>query len=176
MFSKIRPTHAEIEASVAGDDIVRDVDVVMDRAFTLPQEPAQVWPWFEQLGKNRSGWYLPRWVETLIPKKSRALRSIEPTLQDLTVGKIIDDWGGRDATFEVAILEPPHTVVYTSRRGNVLVTWAITLRPQGTEYTRVHLRLRLAPIKHRLLAEAAGGFVDALTIAGLAAGLRERLT
>jgi hypothetical protein len=33
-------------------------DVVMDRAFTLPAAPAQVWPWFNQLGKNRAGWYM----------------------------------------------------------------------------------------------------------------------
>ena len=41
--------------------------------------------------------------------------------------------------------------------------------------TRVHLRLRLAPVKHRRIAEVGGGLFDALTIAGMAAGLRERL-
>jgi hypothetical protein len=39
----------------------------------------------------------------------------------------------------------------------------------------MHLRLRLAPVKHQRLAEYAGGLVDWLTIAGLAAGLRERV-
>ena len=41
--------------------------------------------------------------------------------------------------------------------------------------TRVHLRLRLAPVKHERIAEVGGGLFDALTIAGMAAGLRERL-
>jgi len=39
----------------------------------------------------------------------------------------------------------------------------------------MHLRLRLAPVKHRWLAEYGGGLVDLLTISGLAAGLRERV-
>ncbi len=41
--------------------------------------------------------------------------------------------------------------------------------------TRVHLRLRLAGPGHRRLVEIGGGLLDLLTIAGLAAGLRERL-
>ena len=41
--------------------------------------------------------------------------------------------------------------------------------------TRVHLRLRLAPVRHQRIAEVGGGLFDALTIAGMAAGLRERL-
>jgi hypothetical protein len=45
----------------------------------------------------------------------------------------------------------------------------------GAEHTRVHFRLRLAPVRRKWLAETAGGFIDLLTIAGLAAGLKERL-
>jgi hypothetical protein len=39
----------------------------------------------------------------------------------------------------------------------------------------VHLRLRLGPVRRVRLATHVGGAFDALTIAGLAAGLRERL-
>jgi hypothetical protein len=39
----------------------------------------------------------------------------------------------------------------------------------------VHLRLRLGPVRRPWLARTAGEFIDALTIAGLAAGLKERL-
>jgi hypothetical protein len=58
------------------------------------------------------------------------------------------------------------------------VTWSITLRPApvlGRPGARVHLRLRLGPVRRRWLARTAGEFVDALTIAAMAAGLRERL-
>jgi hypothetical protein len=39
----------------------------------------------------------------------------------------------------------------------------------------VHLRLRLGPVQRKRLAEIGGGALDRLTIAGLAAGLRERV-
>jgi hypothetical protein len=60
------------------------------------------------------------------------------------------------------------------------MTWALTLSPVPAgagagEHTRVHLRLRLKPVRRRWLARSAGGFVDLITIAGLAAGLTERL-
>jgi hypothetical protein len=148
----------------------------MDRAFSLPQKPVHAWPWFVQLGKNRAGWYLPRVVEFVLPRKSRALHSIEPSFQDLHVGKIIDDWGGRDAYFEVAILDPPHSLVYKSRRGDMRISWAIILGPEEAGSTRVHLRLRLAGAKRKFLFETFGGLIDALVTLGLAAGLRERLS
>ena len=59
------------------------------------------------------------------------------------------------------------------------VTWSITLRPVpvgGHAGTRVHLRLRLGPVRRPWLARTAGEFIDAPTIAGLAAGLKERLS
>ena len=71
--------------------------------------------------------------------------------------------------------------VYRSIRGQLAMTWAITLSPvpaTGTGaagQTRVHLRLRLKPVRRRWLARTAGGFIDLITIAGLAAGLTERL-
>jgi len=58
----------------------------MDRAFTLDAPVDVVWPWFVQLGKQRSGWYLPRKLERLIPSRRHALRSIEPNLQQLKPG------------------------------------------------------------------------------------------
>lgn len=38
--------------------------------------------------------------------------------------------------------------------------------------TRVFLRLRMAPVRHKLLARTAGELLDALTVAGLAERLR----
>ncbi len=93
--------------------------------------------------------------------------------RELAVGDVIPDWGGRDATFTVADLAPPGTLVHTSARGRVRLSWAITL--SGSTTTRVHLRLRLGGVRRERLARVAGGFFDWLTIVGLAAGLRERL-
>ncbi|WP_310528263.1 SRPBCC family protein, partial [Nocardioides sp.] len=149
-------------------------DVVMDRAFDLPAPPETVWPWLVQLGKRRAGWYLPASVERFVPTSRRALRHVDPALLQHHVGDVIPDWGGARATFTLAEIEEPHVLLYTSRRGRTDLTWCLHVTP--VEHgSRVHLRLRLGPVRRRRLAEVAGGLFDALTIAGLAAGLRERV-
>ncbi|MEO5665133.1 MAG: hypothetical protein ABIR39_17855 [Nocardioides sp.] len=65
-------------------------------------------------------------------------------------------------------------MLYTSRRGRTDLTWCLHVSPHAGG-SRVHLRLRLGPVRRRRLAEVGGGLVDALTVAGLAAGLRERV-
>jgi hypothetical protein len=174
MFQTITPTPAEISLQLPGDEIIPAPDVVMDRAFTLPATPEEVWPWFVQLGKNRAGWYFPNWVERFLLPRRRGLRDIDKSLQDLSVGRIIDDWGGRDGYFEVAQLQPPTILVHKSTRGKLSMSWAIVLRADEIS-TRVLVRLRMAPVRRKFLARMVGGLVDALTILGLAAGLRERL-
>jgi hypothetical protein len=168
-----RATQGEHAASLPGDDLVA-ADVVMDRGFSLGAPPAQVWPWLVQLGKRRAGWYLPAAVERFVPRGRRALRHVDPSLLEHRVGDVIPDWGGAGATFTVAAIEEPGLLLYTSRRGRTDLTWCLHLSSEGAG-TRVHLRLRLGPVRRRRLAAVGGGFVDALTVTGLAAGLRERV-
>jgi hypothetical protein len=179
VFAAVSATPAEVAAARPGDEVVPRADVVMDRGFDLPAPPEQAWPWLVQLGKRRAGWYLPRAVERLVPPSRRAARRVLPQWQRLAVGDVVPDWGGADATFEVLEIAPEQHLVYGSTRGRTRLTWAIVLTPQSTEAhvrgTRVHLRLRLAPVRRVRLAESVGGLVDALTVAGLAAGLAERL-
>lgn len=174
LFARVTPSAAEVAAPRPGDAVVPRADVVMDRAFDLEPSPEVVWPWLVQLGKWRAGWYLPRRVERLVPPSRRALRYVDPQWQDLAVGTVIPDYGGRDETFEVAEIEPTRHLVYTSRRGHSDLSWTLCLRPDG-DGTRVHLRLRLGPVKHVRVADLLGGLFDELTIAGMAAGLAERL-
>ncbi|WP_406829308.1 SRPBCC family protein [Pedococcus sp. KACC 23699] len=169
-----RPTAAERGAALPGDELVAPADVVMDRAFSLPAPPEVVWPWLVQLGKRRAGWYLPAVVEGIVPRSRRGLRRLDAPYLDLAVGDVIPDWGGRDATFTVASLDPAHHLLHTSTRGRTHLTWCLRLTPEG-HGTRLHLRLRMAPVKHRFLAARLGGLVDQLTVMGLAAGLRERV-
>jgi len=178
MFESVDASAEDVARALPGDDLVPRADVVMDRAFDLAATPEAVWPWFVQLGKKRAGWYLPRSVERFVPAPRRALRLIDPSLQDLRVGSVIPDWGGKHETFEVAILEQPHALVHTTQRRHTFGSWAIVLTPydvQTGSATHVQLRLRQAPVKRKRLAGTVGEVFDASTIAGLAAGLRERL-
>ena len=175
-FDAVRPSAGESAAARPGDSLVPSADVVMDRAFTITAPRESVWPWLVQLGKGRAGWYLPRGVERLVPRSRRAARRIEDRWQQLAAGDVIADYGGREATFTVSLIEAPATLVYSSTRGHTNVSWSINLVAAGDgATTRVHLRLRLGPVRHPRIAHAVGGFIDLLTIAGLASGLAERI-
>ena len=52
---------------------------------------------------------------------------------------------------------------------------AFTVPAAAAGSTRADLRLRLGPVRRRWLAATGGELIDVLTIAGLAAGLTERL-
>src|SRR4051794_14789664 len=179
MFSSVSASREDVARPLPGDDLIPNADVVMDRAFALSSPPEAVWPWFLQLGKKRGGWYLPRSVERLLPLSRRGLRHLDPALvAEARVGRVIPDWGGRDATFQLAIVDPPHALVHTTRRGRTEGSWAIVLTPydgQPGVVTYVQLRLRLSPVKRKGLAHTLGEAFDAATVAGLAAGLRERV-
>ncbi len=174
-FAAVRPTNAERTVRLPGDDVVARPDSVMDRAFTLAAPPDVVWPWLVQLGKSRAGWYLPRRVERFVPRGRRATRRVEARWQGLAVGDVVPDWGGARETFEVVTIEPLRTIVYWSQRGATRLTWTIALAAVGDDRTRVHLRLRLAPLKRPWVADTLGELFDALTVAGMVSGLRERL-
>ena len=172
-------TDEEVARALPGDDLVPGAQVVMDRGGSLPAPASQVWPWLVQLGKGRAGWYLTRPVERFIPLRRRALRHLDPRWQDLSVGDRIPDYGVGEPEFEVAVLEPPRTVVFTSvrrtRRGQIQVSWALVLddRPGGA--SRLQLRLRLAGLHRPGLMGVVGGWFDDLTCRAMLAGLRERL-
>ncbi len=192
MFDAINATPDEVACPMAGDDLVPRPDAIMDRAFTVAATPEEVWPWLAQLGKRRAGWYLPRVVERFLPRSRRAARDIRPEFQGLQVGQVIPDYGGPNETFEVAQIDPPKVLVYRSQRGTMAVSWVITLTEgarghptvsgasgPGTTHSkgssRIHLRLRLGPVRHKRLVHTAGELIDLLTVAGMAAGLEERL-
>ena len=165
-----------------GDDVLPHADPVMDRRLVLPAPPATVWPWLEQLGRQRGGWYLPRRVERLLPRGRRALRHVEPRLLGLSVGDRIPDWGPGGPTFEVLEIEPPHHLVHWSERPRrskppMRMTWALVLDPTADGHgTVLRLRLRL-DLGHPAgpLATYGGGGLDALTVGLLGRGLAERL-
>ena len=180
MFASVAATEAEKRVQRPGDDLVDPADVVMDRAFTVPGLPEQVWPWLVQLGKQRAGWYLPARAERFLPRSRRGARTVNPAWLGLRPGDVIPDYGGRHETFEVAAITAPSSLVYRSRRGHTDLTWSLTLepapgppgadppdRPPGR--TRIFLRLRMAPVRHQRLARTAGELVDLLTVAGMAA-------
>lgn len=110
-------TRAELVRSLPGDELVPAATFVADRATVLSAPASAAWPWIVQLGKERAGWYVPARLERLIWKRDkRGLRHIRADLQDLSVGDRVPDWGPGAPQFEVVTLDPPHALVYLSRR------------------------------------------------------------
>ena len=174
-LDQVRPTAAEVDSPMPGDVLIPRPDAVMDRAFTLRAPPEDVWPWLVQLGKGRAGWYMTHRVERFVPRARRASRHVDQRWQHLVVGSVIPDYGGRDETFTVAEIDPPHALVHTSRRGRMEVTWAIAVAPLDPRSSRVRLRLRMGPVRRKWLVAVAGEAIDLVTISWLAGGLRERV-
>lgn len=192
LASRSGVTDVEIARALPGDDLVPDARHVIDRAVTLPAPVAGVWPWLVQLGKERAGWYFPRWMELGIPPGRRGFRHIDSGLLDVSVGERVPDWGPGDPQFEVAVFEPEQAIVYLSLRqksrnwtwpetgdrvpADVLaLSWALVLRPVDAAHCRLHLRLRMRTVREHSPLMALGGLVDWMTVALLFAGLRERL-
>jgi hypothetical protein len=159
-----------------GDDLVPDAPVVMDREAVLPGTAEQLWPWLVQLGKDRAGWYFPRWAERLIPPKGRGIRYLDPALQHHEVGDRIPDYGPGDPELELVEKQAPYVLVYLTERGGLRASWALVAHdaPGGV---RLHLRFRARPGRRWTvpIARSVGGFLDRATVQLLFAGLRERL-
>jgi hypothetical protein len=172
-------TDEEVARVLPGDDLVPGAQVVMDRGGSLPAPASQVWPWLVQLGKSRGGWYLTRPVERFIPPRRRALRHLDARWQRLGVGGRVPDYGAGDPEFEVAVLQPPRILVFTSarrtRRGQIQASWALVLGDRPGGGSRLQLRLRLAGLHRPGLMGVVGGWFDDLTCRAMLAGLRERL-
>jgi hypothetical protein len=188
-------TAADLLAPLPGDELVPRPDFVVDRAMGLPAPPAAVWPWLVQLGKGRAWWYLPAWAERFVwAEDKRGARRIVPELQALAVGDAVPDWGPGDPVFRVAVLDPPHALVYHSlrQRSNqwrwpqpdtprppdcLELSWALVLAPLPGGRARLHVRLRAAGVgRAKPLIELGGGLIDYVTIVLLFCGLGERLT
>jgi hypothetical protein len=163
--------------AAAGDDLLPAANMVFDRRALLDGTPEQIWPWLVQLGKRRAGWYLPARLESLLPARRRALRTLDPELTQLAVGDRIPDYGGGDEWLEVARLSPPHTIVFRSERRGRPFTWALLLTPtRGQTELRLRFRgqIRSRGLRRRAIL-ATGGLFDSVTGQVMVAGLRERV-
>jgi hypothetical protein len=161
-----------------GDDLVADANLVFDRAYLIAAAAEEIWPWLVQLGKRRAGWYLPAWAERFVPPPRRGARLVEERWQTLTVGEQIPDYGGRNATLEVAVLDPPRALVYRAQRGRAVFSWALILDEVAPASTLVQLRfrgrIRSSGWRYRLIAVIGGGF-DRVTSELMLRGLGERV-
>jgi hypothetical protein len=104
-------TDDEVGRAFPGDALVPYPDTQTTMAVTLPAPPEEVWPWLQQMGCNRAGWY--SWDRLDNGGRPSAER-IVPEWQDMKVGQRIDAVPGGSAWFTAAVVEPPQTLVLRS--------------------------------------------------------------
>jgi hypothetical protein len=141
-------TDEERGATLAGDDLLPNPDLVATRAITVQPPAAQVWPWIAQLGQGRGGFYSYDALENLVGCDIHSADRVVPQWQDLKVGdqvKLHPEVG-----LGVAVMERGRTLVL---RGGVPMgaapppydfTWAFVVREQPDGTTRLLVRERYA--------------------------------
>jgi hypothetical protein len=148
-------TTSEAEASLPGDDLLPEPDIVATRAIGISAPADHVWPWLIQMGPGRAGAYTYDWIENLLGLNMHSADVIIPALQELSTG---DTWqlGSRGPVLYVARLEPKRALVVRSDDGNWV--WAFALE-QGPATTRLISRNRIATPGSRWLQRAFARYV-----------------
>lgn len=175
-------TQTQVMEALPGDELITDPWITIDRAATLPVTAAVAWPWVQQLGKDRGGWYAPLWLENALDK--HAASSTLPQFQNLKAGDMIPDWGG--GSLEVLALQKDAYIVYGSIHPSAATTtaqpygfiWSLVLENDTASTTSFHLRLRLAKptgTTARFVPPSLPGMIDYFTDVVLFEGLKERL-
>jgi hypothetical protein len=149
-------THEEAARDFPGDELIPDADGSSTMATTLPAPREAVWPWLQQMGCDRGGWY--SW-DRLDNGGHPSAQRIVPDWQHLEPGRRLDSLPSGDAWFTVAVVEPERTLVLRSQttlpsgrpfdgsaepppRAYVDSIWGFHLRPQTGGRTRLIVRTR----------------------------------
>ena len=150
-------TPDEERRHLPGDELVPDPMWAATRAITIDAPAAEVWPWVEQLGYGRGGWY--GWNP--LERGDTGADSLLAGLAPLKVGDVLLDGPGCDETrgaWTVRTAEPPSTLsLYTLRdpttgrelspdsrpRHFIDCGWTFVLLPDGPTRTRLVVRTRV---------------------------------
>jgi len=129
----------EVDATLPGDELLPEPDVITTRAIHVEVPPARIWPWLVQMGPGRAGAYTYDWIENLAGLNMHSAHESLPQFQDLDVG---DGWrlGSKGPVLRVASFEPETSLVLRSDDGNWV--WAFALASDATG-TRLVSRNRI---------------------------------
>lgn len=131
----------EVDASLAGDDVIPHPMIETTHAITIDAPPSAVWPWLIQggyRGAGRAGWYSDSWFNWLVetgylrittPPESMheqpgvaSTNEILPAFQHTAVGDIVPDGPPGSAQFEVRVVDPERAwVLYSDTHIKYLV-------------------------------------------------------
>jgi hypothetical protein len=79
-------TDAEINATLAGDDIVPAGNIRTTKGITIQAPPEAIYPWLLQIGVDRGGMYSYDWLENLFGLNVHTTDRIVPEYQNVQIG------------------------------------------------------------------------------------------
>lgn len=127
-------TDVDVNRSMPGDELIPGA-APATRAITIAATPEEIWPWLEQLGYGKAGWYSYDWIDNDF---KRSADRILPEHQNLAVGDTIlmmPEMG-----FVVESIDRPHSIVSVLEDGST--SWCLGLYPNGDASTRLVSRWR----------------------------------
>jgi hypothetical protein len=106
-------------------DLIKDPMLDFYYDIEISARPEVIWPWIQQVGYHRGGWYIDTWGDKfeqtyfwpfVVPKEARgtykpAANEILPEYQHIKVGDIIPDGPPDSAYYEVVEIEPNHLLL-----------------------------------------------------------------
>jgi hypothetical protein len=126
-------TEEEARRAMPGDELLRPDAPSTTRAITIAAPPEAVFPWLQQIGYGRGGWYSYDWIDN---DGKSSVEWIDPTLQRLAVGDRIEMLPGFGPV--VREIVPNHHIV----SGGETDSWCLQVEPTTDGRTRLISRWR----------------------------------
>jgi hypothetical protein len=151
-------TDREVWRTWPGDELSPDPASVATRGVTIHAPADDVWPWLEQIGQDRGGFYSYTWLENLFGARIHNADRLLPGVRERQVGDTVwmtppQRYGGKGC-MRVAQVEPGRALILVSpddydkavAEGVAAEgTWAFYLVPVDKKITRLVVRSRSGP-------------------------------
>lgn len=170
-------TEAEIERSMAGDELNLSPSFLATRAITIEGSPDEIWPWLAQMGYGRAGYYGYDLLENAgSPEGLKSADEILPRFQAFVVGDAVPISAVASMRFHE--IEPNRHIIWL---GDEITdpgafTWA--LYPLDESQTRLVSRIRWTyhPTSPGIFAlELFTEFADHIAVRKVLHGVKQRV-
>ena len=134
--------------ALPGDDLLPNPRLVSNRAISIHQPAAEIWPWIVQLGQGRGGFYSYQKLENLAGCQIHNADQIIPEYQTIQAGDQVRLGPEGYPAFEVAAVDPGVALILRGDTPNpeakpTIWIWIFYLHPVDENTTRLILRTRL---------------------------------